>query len=357
MFFISVSAKRKQNRMKKIRYLWLVLLCLSTWIAQAQDPHFSQIVNTPVLLNPALTGLMGTDMRIQTNYRTQWATVATPFQTMSFAIDFSPLKYIFNTDDMLGMGMYVLRDKAGLTELSNTQIQLNVAYSKSLTGEGNNYLSIGGQAGYVHQRLNIENLTFDNQIQGNVLNTSLASGEDNIIPSRAYWDASVGISWAYAPEKSESYYLGASIFHVNAPLVGFVDSDNDLLYRKYTAYAGSEFRLNYLISMMPRAYFFKQGPAKEFTAGTLVKFNIENARNRYDSSAFMLGAMYRVGDAIIVVSRYDFDVFGISFSYDVNVSGLNNVSRNYGAMEVALSYKTNLSQRRGYGRPLSCPNF
>ena len=337
-------------------YIFWISLCFSL-TATAQDPHFSQVINTPVLLNPALTGVMGTDARIQTNYRTQWATVATPYQTMSLAVDFSPLRYMFNTDDILGIGMYVLRDKAGTSELSNTQVQMSLAYSKSLTGQGNNYLSIGGQVGYAHQNLNLQNLTFDNQIEGNVLNTSLSSGETSIVPNGAYWDVSAGIGWAYTPEKSQSYYLGASVYHLNEPKVGFMEDDTELLYRKYTAYAGSEFRLNYLVSLMPRSYFLMQGPAKELTAGSLVKFNIENGRNRYDSSAFILGTLYRFGDAVIIVARYDFKTFGISFSYDVNISGLNPISRGYGAMEVGLVFKTELSQKRRNGRPLNCPNF
>ncbi len=324
---------------------------------QAQDPHFSQIINAPVLLNPALTGVMNSDARVMINYRSQWASVSTPFQTMAMAIDFSPLRYAFNTDDILGVGMYIMRDKAGLSELSQTQVQLNLAFSKSLNGQGNNYLSIGGQMGYGNQNINFQNLTFDNQIEGNVLNTSLSSGEVNLLQGLDYWDVSAGVSWAYKPEKSQAYYLGASIFHINEPKVSFMDDDTELLYRKYTVYAGLEFRLNYLVSLMPRTFYLQQGPATELTAGSLIKFNMERSRNRHESAAFMLGALYRFRDALILIARYDFQNFGLSFSYDASVSGIRRATSGYGAMEFAAHYKMNFSRRNRRGRTIVYPSF
>lgn len=343
--------------MKRKIYILFILFSFSLLDLTAQDTHFSQAINAPVLLNPALTGVMSTDMRVMSNYRTQWGSLSKPYQTMSVAVDFSPLRYLFNTDDILGVGLYFMKDQAGTTELNNTQIQMTFAYSKSLNGQGNNYLSIGGQVGYANQQINTQNLTFDNQIVGNILDQSISSGENlNFMPSN-YWDVSAGIGWAYTPEKSKSIYLGASIYHINEPNVSFFEDYTELLHRKYTAYFGGEFRVNYLMSLMPRGFFFKQGAATEFTYGALIKFNIENSGNRYDTSAFIIGLMNRYKDAVIPIFRYDFQKFGIGFSYDVNVSTLNPVSRGYGGMEISMFYKTQLSNKRRRGRPLSCPNF
>jgi len=50
-------------------------LCFS---AGAQDIHFSQFFETPLLRNPALAGIFTGDVRIQAVYRTQWASVTVP---------------------------------------------------------------------------------------------------------------------------------------------------------------------------------------------------------------------------------------------------------------------------------------
>jgi len=342
----------------KITYIIGLLFLFSAVRLQAQDVHFSQLFNAPMLLNPALTGLMSTDMRVATNYRTQWATVATPYRTMSASADFSPARYIFNTDDILGAGIYIMNDKAGASQLTNTQIQMSMAYSKSLNGQGNNYLSLGGQFGYGQQRLNNQNLTFDNQIEGNVLNTSLDSGELLSFDNFSYWDVSAGLAWSYTPEKATSIYAGVAVAHLNEPRVSFFEDDTELLYRKYTAFAGAQFRVNYAMSLLPRAFYLQQASAKELTIGCLAKFNMSDGRNREDLSSLYFGAMYRVGDAAIAIARYDFNNnIGISFSYDINLSALSSVSRGYGAMEIAVVYQTSFSTRGRGNRPVQCPHF
>ena len=70
-----------------------------------------------------------------------------------------------------------------------------------------------------------------------------------------------------------------------------------------------------------------------------------------------LGPMVRWGDAVIFVAGYDFNNIGISFSYDINVSGISNVTRGYGAMEIAFVYRGNF-ETRGYGnRSIRSPEF
>jgi len=61
------------------------LLLLSVFfgkVVMAQDSHFSQFWANPLHLNPALTGNSFADMRIISNYRTQWKAVAEPYNTI-----------------------------------------------------------------------------------------------------------------------------------------------------------------------------------------------------------------------------------------------------------------------------------
>ncbi|MBL7808489.1 MAG: type IX secretion system membrane protein PorP/SprF, partial [Saprospiraceae bacterium] len=44
-------------------------------VAQAQDIHFSQFYQSPLNLNPAMTGVMNCNHRFVANYRNQWASI------------------------------------------------------------------------------------------------------------------------------------------------------------------------------------------------------------------------------------------------------------------------------------------
>ena len=61
-----------------IRHLLLPAFVLFVLALSAQDIHFSQFGNSPINLNPGLTGAFGGDMRFVANYRNQWRVDPTP---------------------------------------------------------------------------------------------------------------------------------------------------------------------------------------------------------------------------------------------------------------------------------------
>ncbi|MEY4904396.1 MAG: hypothetical protein RLZZ292_2211, partial [Bacteroidota bacterium] len=61
--------------MKRIKLFTLCLALLGTIAANAQDIHFSQFYQSPLNLNPALTGVMNCNQRLTANFRNQWAAI------------------------------------------------------------------------------------------------------------------------------------------------------------------------------------------------------------------------------------------------------------------------------------------
>ena len=59
------------------------LLAPAGYRLAAQDLHFSQFYENPILRNPALTGIFSGDYKAGVNYRTQWDDISVPFQTMT----------------------------------------------------------------------------------------------------------------------------------------------------------------------------------------------------------------------------------------------------------------------------------
>ena len=62
--------------------------------ANSQDLHFSQFMNSPLLINPANTGFIPDgDFRLGANYRNQWASVsAFPYKSHWQT---NPISFIF----------------------------------------------------------------------------------------------------------------------------------------------------------------------------------------------------------------------------------------------------------------------
>src|SRR5215203_6976358 len=96
----------------------------------AQDIHFSQFFEAPLLRNPSLSGLFNGDIRVQGVYRNQWASVTVPYKTGSFNLQYK--NPIGHADDFITTGLQVVYDKAGSTNFTTTNFLPAINYHKSL---------------------------------------------------------------------------------------------------------------------------------------------------------------------------------------------------------------------------------
>lgn len=153
--------------MKRIKHI-IVLLAGSMFLvpcAMAQDLHFSQFMNSPLLTNPANTGFIPDgDYRLGMNYRNQWASItAFPYKTMSAFGDVQVMQNRDNTG-WLGLGGVILRDVAGTGTLTSTKIYGSVAYHQMINA--GSLVSLGFNTGWANKNINTANLTFPSQWNG-----------------------------------------------------------------------------------------------------------------------------------------------------------------------------------------------
>ena len=105
---------------KKIKILLLIVCGLQhETLLQAQDLHFSQFFNSPLVTNPANTGFIpDADFRIGANYRNQWSSVmSVPYKTISVFGDAQVFRDRLE-NGWLGLGGLILNDQAA-TMLTN----------------------------------------------------------------------------------------------------------------------------------------------------------------------------------------------------------------------------------------------
>jgi hypothetical protein len=68
--------------MKKGNFIGIIILqLLFARTVMAQDFHLSQFHRAPLILNPAMTGFMLGKYRLGVNYRNQWGSVKSKYET------------------------------------------------------------------------------------------------------------------------------------------------------------------------------------------------------------------------------------------------------------------------------------
>lgn len=317
------------NGLKKILG---VLLLIASIQAAGQDLHFSQYFNTPLLINPANTGFNPDyDFRIGGNYRSQWANVGYPYNTMSIWGDARVLQNRFE-NGWMGIGGSVLKDVAGTGNLSSTGAYGSIAYHQMLGY--NSLLSGGFSLGYVTKRIDINKLSFDNQWNGKFFDVAIPSNEPFAFSQAGYLDLQVGLNYAYFASDNVYVNAGVSIMHVNRPRESFFSdniSDNQL-YRRYTAFANANIKIQNLWIVNPNIYISKMGTRTE----TVLGFNANRNLSGDGYQQLIFGLYYRSGDAVIPMVGYQVNDLKFTFNYDATISTLGNLNGTRGAYEMSI---------------------
>lgn len=338
-------------------FFWLFSLSLT-----AQDIHFSQFYMSPLNLNPAMTGVMNCSDRFVANYRNQWASIlkANAFSTYSASYD---RKVEVGRYDYFGIGGTFWGDKAGELEFATLQGKLSLSYAKRMSGYRSraSYLVVGIDGGVSQRSIDFLKAQWPEQNDGGRFNPNLPSGEQNFNDNFMFADMAAGLMWYSVFDENSSFYLGGAYHHLNRANQTFFDRDSvDVpLYSKFTIHTGGEFRVSDKFALLPGAVVFLQGPSMQVNAGFSGKFLLGNSR--LSNQAFQLGTWARIAnktdgtlvDAIIVSTRFDYENFGIGFSYDLNVSSLQAASNSNGAFEFSFIYNICGPERRN----VYCPNF
>ncbi|MBL4734706.1 MAG: PorP/SprF family type IX secretion system membrane protein [Flavobacteriales bacterium] len=296
--------------------------------AFAQDPQFSQFYNAPLYLNPAFTGntIQG---RVGGNYRKQWQGIPGAFTSYSFFYDQNLPKI------QSGVGLLVVRDKAGSVGLRYTKIGGLYSYKLALTRTL--FVNAGVRASYAAHTMDFSFLKFGDQL---LRDDPFSSVETFTTRNISYFDLSTGFI-VYGGR----FWLGASFDHLTRPSYSFMGSDAKLPI-KYSVHGG------YIVPV--------QRSAKGATVRNLMI--AANYKAQLDWDQFDIGAYYKLysyvlgiwyrgipglkayqpgysnHDAVILSIGYQVqDYFNIGYSYDITISKLGLVSK--GSHEVAIIYE------------------
>ncbi|MBS1564071.1 MAG: PorP/SprF family type IX secretion system membrane protein [Bacteroidetes bacterium] len=331
--------------------------------AHSQDVGFSQFYDQPLLRNPALAGIFTGDVRFTASYRNQWQSVTIPYRTFGLSGEVKmPVNFV--EDDNVTFGLQLLRDVAGTSQFSTTHIMPAINYSLPLSEDNNSYLSIGFMGGLMQQRFDPTKLVLGDQfIAGSNGTFSVAPASRQVFNNTSvnYADLSAGLSYSGGLRDETNYYIGAGIFHITQPNVGFFEGNKIVLNKKLALNAGLSLPTGDNDQFMFFGDYFRQftdgfhSAGSTFQAGMMYNHDLYVLGDVQNTISF--GALYRLDDAIIPVVRLQVSKCIIGASYDVNISKLVVASNYRGGFELTISYRDFLNYNNSERRQVRCLKF
>lgn len=342
-------------RLNKIFCILFFLQCAID--SHAQDIHFSQFYDQPLLRNPALAGIFTGDIRFIAAYRNQWQSVTDPYRTFCLSSEVKLPANFLGADDDFTLGLQLTNDIAGTSKFSKTQVLPTLNFHKSLSSEKNSYLSAAIMGGFVQQRFDPTKLILNDQFFTN------ADGSFSIAPTSrqtfdnttlTYAELSAGISYSSELGNGADYYIGLGVFNLTKPKL-FYDGNQIKLNPKFALNFGLSAPTSDADEFIFYGDYFKQGGHSTLQAGFMFGHDFEIDEG--DRKGIRGGLFYRMNDAITPVVQLELSKFTIGASYDANISKLVKASQYREGIEITLSYKTFLNIRNPDLQRTRCPKF
>lgn len=335
--------------------LSLISIFLIAKNCEAQDIHFSQISEVPIIRNPALAGIFTGDVRVQASYRNQWSSVSVPYKTslLNGEYKFS----VGSGSDFMTIGGILFHDNAGSAALTTTQVKPILNFHKSLSSDRNMYLSAGFSAGIVQRSVDRSKMITDGQWGGGGYDPALDNGETFSNGNFMYFDGSAGLSFnmQVGDNEDNNIYFGAAYHHFNkSARISFYNAPDVKQIPKFVLSVGVRLNVSESAFMTYYGDFSRQGSSQELVGGLLYSQKLDDEIDpRYIIS---FGGLIRWEDAFIPMVKMEVMPITISVSYDVNVSRLRTTSQSRGGFELSLSYQKFLD-RSSSKDALRCPKF
>lgn len=339
----------------KIKFLFVVLFVFIISNLAAQDYKFAQYYNSPLNLNPALTGKINSIYRLAANYRMQYFTVQSPspYTTISGSADFGLFREQLN-HDIFGIGIVFGNDRQ--TVLRTNKLDISAAYHKSIGYKKQHYFSAGMQIGFIQRTVDLNNLYYGSQFVNDRFDLSLPSNETFNTNKIIKPDFNLGLFWTSSLNKDKiGIFAGVSAFNLFVPNQSFLFSNYERSMR-FNIYTGASFRIKHIMQIIPNFLFAMQSKSLDWNMGSNFAFNLSEKKYAFNS-ALLFGVNYNGNGLFSTNIGLQYQTFMAMIGYDADlVKSINKGVNSVGAMEVSLIYTGKPIKSKIY-QPLFCPKF
>ncbi len=311
------------------------VLFLSLGIS-AQDAHYSQTGNSPLNLNPGLTGVFDGNHRFIANMRRQWGSVPVPYFQLATSWDTRFLRE--EKPGHWGAGLQFNYDRAGDAGLSLAHIGLNGSYTLRVYPEKKQFFTMGFAMGVMQRAISPGKLTFDDQYL-------LSEGFSSINPTGEVIDKtakimgslSAGVNYRFQKDSSRMRLdLGAASFHFNEPKKNLKDQDVATLQQRVSLYALGAFPAGVKFDLLVSLSAQLQHSNRETILGFGGLYYVSTKRTQ--ELGLQANLYYRAGDAIIPSVAIHYQAWQVHLSYDINTSPLKEATMRRGGPEFSIIY-------------------
>lgn len=314
-------------------YLSFGLLFLAGRLS-AQDILYSQLGNSPVNLNPGLTGVYQGDYRFLSNVRHQWQSVPVGYLqfTGQFDIRLSSRKGL---QSPFALGLLYNFDKAGDSRLRMAQVGVTGSYTRLLARR--HFVTLGTSVAWSQRTFSLGGLQFGDQYDGDT--NALPSDEVFDNTNLGYADLSAGLNWHI---KGAGIYtrthanIGAGLFHINRPSKVFRDPMGFDLYRRISFYGRGVVQLSPTFDLLLHGNGQIQGPHREAVFGAGAFFHLNTTLTK--ETALQFSVSHRLRDAWIAQGGILHKGWQFYLSYDYNISPFQIATARRGGPEATLIY-------------------
>ncbi len=326
----------------------LVFLSAAIW---AQDIHYSQFHNAPLVINPALTGVFRGDVRFSGNFRHQWPRPPVEYTTFTAMADMKFLpdpEVSNNVPGFFSGGLNFNYDQAGDSKLSLASLGLNGSYTRMLDKRW--FASVGVQLAGSQRRFDTDDLFFDDQYVPGSPGPGQPTKEAFPNTSNFFLDFSAGFNIRYQNfsgctnvdllRDRTRVDFGLGIFHLNRPDQSFIEDEKVEVFTRYTPYALGLIKLSPDFDLAANVMLQFQGPYREYVGAIGPKFHIDKTPGDQVSLQLLLGL--RLNDEELSSWFPSIEVFyknwRAGFSYDFDVSDFDVATDGIGGPELTLRY-------------------
>jgi type IX secretion system PorP/SprF family membrane protein len=322
-------------------------------LSYGQDIHFTQFYDSPLTLNPALTGDFSGAWRVTAIGRQQAnlkydLKQGEPFNTLAIGID-APIKFKKNK---FGVGLYAVNDNSGQAKLNITKITATLAFETKVSGSK---LRFGLQPSYVQFGTGIDGLVGDGDIsdESDRYETGIVFGEgdfplDN--ESVKYFDLHGGALWSKKFGKLTPT-AGFSLYHILRPKYSvFSNGTNDRKPMRFVYNMSADYQFNEKVSLHPNFLFMSQTFAQDLVLGVNVGYSLVGRIELIEK--VFIGPEFRMvngrnrdagkisnSDALAIIAGVKLPKWKIGIARDFTVSNLQGAfSRITGAWEVSIIF-------------------
>jgi type IX secretion system PorP/SprF family membrane protein len=319
-------------------FVFVAAVCAASY-ANAQSTHFSQFYSTPLLINPASTGLTPGPYRVSANYRTQWNNAGSPYKTLAISGDAQVMKDRLAEGNILGIGLAIVNDQTLQGAVQSNSLALSAGYHIAL--DEYQSVGVGFQGTYNEKRIDFSRLDFENQFNGGGFDPSIPTGEALGDGKKYYLDLNAGGMYSFSGE-DRSFFAGGAVFNILKKEESFLTEQ----FKKpmmISLVTGGDIDIGFNQSLYFSGNYRQAGSDRETTVGMAYGFFLDQT----GYTVFKLGLWHRLKDALIPYAGFSYEGLQVGCSFDYTVSSKKTRGTVKNAFEVSVLYmRPDLSELR-----------